>query len=41
MQRSQLKRLDVVFPALHGTHGEDGRFRAYLNWPISRTSARA
>ncbi len=22
--KSQIKRLDVVFPALHGTHGEDG-----------------
>ena len=22
--KSQVKRLDVVFPALHGTHGEDG-----------------
>lgn len=22
--RSEIKRLDVVFPALHGTHGEDG-----------------
>jgi len=22
--KSQIKRLDVIFPALHGTHGEDG-----------------
>jgi len=30
MQRSQLKRLDVVFPALHGTHGEDGTLQGLL-----------
>ncbi|GAB4554064.1 MAG: D-alanine--D-alanine ligase family protein [Anaerolineae bacterium] len=24
LSRNQLKRLDVVFPAIHGTHGEDG-----------------
>lgn len=23
-QKSQVKRIDVLFPALHGTHGEDG-----------------
>ena len=30
MQRSQLQRLDVVFPALHGTHGEDGTLQGLL-----------
>ncbi|TVR21079.1 MAG: D-alanine--D-alanine ligase [Anaerolineaceae bacterium] len=24
LQRSEVKRLDVVFPAVHGSHGEDG-----------------
>jgi D-alanine-D-alanine ligase len=24
LQKSDIKRLDVVFPAVHGTHGEDG-----------------
>lgn len=24
LQKSEVKRLDVIFPAVHGTHGEDG-----------------
>jgi D-alanine-D-alanine ligase len=28
--RSQIKRLDVVFPAIHGTHGEDGTLQGLL-----------
>lgn len=28
--RSQVRRLDVVFPALHGTHGEDGTLQGLL-----------
>ena len=28
--RSQLRRLDVVFPVLHGTHGEDGTIQGLL-----------
>ncbi len=28
--RSQVRRLDVVFPALHGTHGEDGTIQGLL-----------
>lgn len=30
MARSQVKRLDVVFPALHGSHGEDGTLQGLL-----------
>ncbi|HMM26875.1 MAG TPA: D-alanine--D-alanine ligase family protein [Aggregatilineaceae bacterium] len=30
MSRSQLRRLDVVVPALHGTHGEDGTIQGLL-----------
>lgn len=29
-QKSQVKRLDVVFPALHGSHGEDGSIQGLL-----------
>ncbi len=29
-QRSQIQRLDVVFPALHGSHGEDGTLQGLL-----------
>ena len=29
--RSQAKRLDVVFPALHGSHGEDGTLQGLLD----------
>ena len=29
-QMSQIKRLDVVFPALHGSHGEDGSLQGLL-----------
>jgi D-alanine-D-alanine ligase len=33
--KSEVRRLDVVFPAIHGTHGEDGTLhRACWNWPI-------
>jgi D-alanine-D-alanine ligase len=28
--KSQVQRLDVVFPALHGTHGEDGTLQGLL-----------
>jgi D-alanine-D-alanine ligase len=28
--KNQLQRLDVVFPALHGTHGEDGTLQGLL-----------
>jgi D-alanine-D-alanine ligase len=28
--RSEVKRLDVVFPAVHGTHGEDGTLQGLL-----------
>ena len=28
--KSQVKRLDVVFPAVHGTHGEDGTLQGLL-----------
>ena len=28
--KSQLKRLDVVFPAVHGSHGEDGTLQGLL-----------
>jgi D-alanine-D-alanine ligase len=28
--RSQVKRLDVVFPAIHGSHGEDGTLQGLL-----------
>lgn len=28
--KSEVKRLDVVFPALHGTHGEDGTLQGLL-----------
>ena len=30
LARSQVKRLDVVFPALHGSHGEDGTLQGLL-----------
>jgi D-alanine-D-alanine ligase len=29
-RRSRLRRLDVVFPVLHGTHGEDGTLQGLL-----------
>ncbi|MBK9751419.1 MAG: D-alanine--D-alanine ligase A, partial [Chloroflexi bacterium] len=28
--KSQIKRLDVVFPAIHGSHGEDGTLQGLL-----------
>lgn len=28
--KSEIKRLDVVFPAIHGTHGEDGTIQGLL-----------
>ncbi len=28
--KSQIKRIDIVFPALHGTHGEDGNLQGLL-----------
>ena len=28
--KSQIKRIDVVFPAIHGTHGEDGNLQGLL-----------
>ncbi len=28
--KSEIKRLDVVFPAIHGTHGEDGTLQGLL-----------
>ncbi|GAB4508707.1 MAG: D-alanine--D-alanine ligase family protein [Anaerolineae bacterium] len=30
LQKSEIKRLDVVFPAIHGTHGEDGTLQGLL-----------
>lgn len=30
LARSQIKRLDVVFPAIHGSHGEDGTLQGLL-----------
>lgn len=30
LSRSQVQRLDVVFPVLHGTHGEDGTLQGLL-----------
>ena len=30
LRRSSLQRIDVVFPALHGTHGEDGTLQGLL-----------
>lgn len=30
LQKSEVKRLDVVFPAIHGTHGEDGTLQGLL-----------
>lgn len=30
LRRSRLQRIDVVFPALHGTHGEDGTLQGLL-----------
>ena len=35
------KGIDVVFPALHGTFGEDGTVQGCWNWPDCRMSARA
>ncbi len=29
-QKSEVKRIDVVFPALHGSHGEDGSLQGLL-----------
>ncbi|MGB1288601.1 MAG: D-alanine--D-alanine ligase family protein, partial [Aggregatilineales bacterium] len=29
--RSDVKRLDIVFPAIHGTHGEDGTLQGLLD----------
>ena len=29
-RRSRLQRIDVVFPAIHGTHGEDGTLQGLL-----------
>lgn len=29
-QKSEIKRLDVVFPAIHGTHGEDGTLQGLI-----------
>ncbi|MBL8161464.1 MAG: D-alanine--D-alanine ligase [Anaerolineae bacterium] len=29
-EKSEIQRLDVVFPALHGTHGEDGTIQGLL-----------
>lgn len=29
-KKSQIKRLDVVFPAIHGSHGEDGTLQGLL-----------
>ena len=28
--KSEIKRIDIVFPALHGTHGEDGNLQGLL-----------
>jgi D-alanine-D-alanine ligase len=30
LSKSEVKRLDVVFPAIHGTHGEDGTLQGLL-----------
>lgn len=30
LSRSQIKRLDVVFPTIHGSHGEDGTLQGLL-----------
>lgn len=30
LQKSEIRRLDVVFPALHGSHGEDGTLQGLL-----------
>lgn len=30
LRKSRLQRIDVVFPALHGTHGEDGTLQGLL-----------
>lgn len=30
LQKSEVKRLDVVFPAIHGSHGEDGTLQGLL-----------
>lgn len=30
LAKSQIKRLDVVFPAIHGSHGEDGTLQGLL-----------
>ncbi len=30
LSRSEIQRLDVVFPAVHGTHGEDGTLQGLL-----------
>ena len=30
LQKSLIKRIDVVFPALHGTHGEDGNLQGLV-----------
>jgi D-alanine-D-alanine ligase len=29
-QRSEIQRIDVVFPAIHGTHGEDGTLQGLI-----------
>ena len=34
------KALDVIFPVMHGTYGEDGTIRDYLKWLASLTSLR-
>ena len=33
---SEIKNCDVVFPALHGGHGEDGHLQAILDRPEER-----
>ena len=33
--------VDVIFPVLHGTFGEDGTIQGCSNWPTLLTSARA
>lgn len=30
LQKSEVKRLDVVFPAIHGSHGEDGTLQGLI-----------
>jgi D-alanine-D-alanine ligase len=30
LEKSEMRRLDVVFPAIHGTHGEDGTLQGLL-----------